>query len=539
MIEYVMIFFYIVFVIMFQEECKVIFVFLLGMVFEWYDFFFYGVLVVVISKQFFVGVNDIMVFIFVLMVFVVGFLVWFFGVLVFGCLGDMIGCKYIFLVIILLMGLLIFVVGLLFIYVLIGVVVLIILVILCMFQGLVLGGEYGGVVIYVVEYVLVNKCGSYISWIQFIVIFGLLFLLLVILVCCQLIGDEFEIWGWCLLFLLFIVLLGIFIWICLFMCELLVFFKMKVEGKVSKVLLCEFFIQWGNLKVVLIVLFSINVGQVVIFYMVQFYVLFFFIQVFKVDGGIVNGLLIVVLVFGVLFFIVVGWLFDCIGCKLVLLVGLLFVMLFYFLLFKGLIYYVNLVIDQVSWQLLISVVVDLVICIFQFDLVGKVIFDSFCDKVKIFLVKVGLFYLMVVVFVGSDVRVWIGEIEIVGFDVEVMVIVVKMVGYLQQVDGSQVNKLMVIVIIFVFVLIFIFCYGLLVVLMVELFLICICYFLLFLLYYIGNGWFGGFLFMVLFVLVVYIGDIFYGFWYLVLIIGGSLVCVLLFFCEICYIDIYW
>lgn len=50
-----------------QEERKVIFASSLGTVFEWYDFFLYGALAAVISKQFFAGVNDTTAFIFALM----------------------------------------------------------------------------------------------------------------------------------------------------------------------------------------------------------------------------------------------------------------------------------------------------------------------------------------------------------------------------------------------------------------------------------------------------------------------------------------
>ena len=42
-----------------NESRKVIFASSLGTVFEWYDFFLYGALAAVISKQFFAGVNDL------------------------------------------------------------------------------------------------------------------------------------------------------------------------------------------------------------------------------------------------------------------------------------------------------------------------------------------------------------------------------------------------------------------------------------------------------------------------------------------------
>ncbi|MDF5796301.1 MFS transporter [Pseudomonas aeruginosa] len=154
------------------------------------------------------------------------------------------------------------------------------------------------------------------------------------------------------------------------------FLKMKAEGKVSKAPLRESFTQWGNLKVVLTALFSINAGQAVTFYTAQFYVLFFLTQVLKVDGGTANGLLIVALVLGAPFFIVAGWLSDRIGRKPVLLAGLLLATLFYFPLFKGLTHYANPAIDQASRRSPISVVADPATCTFQFDPVGKATFDS-------------------------------------------------------------------------------------------------------------------------------------------------------------------
>lgn len=521
-----------------RDERKVIFASSLGTVFEWYDFFLYGALAAVISKQFFAGVNDTTAFIFALMAFAAGFLVRPFGALVFGRLGDMIGRKYTFLVTILLMGLSTFAVGLLPTYASIGVAAPIILVGLRMLQGLALGGEYGGAAIYVAEHAPANKRGSYTSWIQSTATLGLLLSLLVILACRELTGDEFETWGWRLPFLLSIVLLGISTWIRLSMHESPAFLKMKAEGKCSKAPLRESFTQWSNLKVVLTALFSINAGQAVTFYTAQFYVLFFLTQVLKVDGGTANGLLIVALVLGAPFFIIAGWLSDRVGRKPVLLTGLLLATLCYFPLFNALTHYANPAIDQASRQAPISVSADPATCTFQFDPVGKAKFDSPCDKVKTFLVKSGLPYSSVAASAGSGVMVKVGDTEIAGFDAEAMAAAVKAAGYPQQADSAQIDKPMVIAILFALILISTLCYGPLAALMVELFPTRIRYTSLSLPYHIGNGWFGGFLPTVSFALVVYTGDIFYGLWYPVLITGGSLVCALLFLRETHHVDIH-
>ncbi|MBA1197420.1 MFS transporter [Pseudomonas plecoglossicida] len=505
-----------------REERKIIFASSLGTVFEWYDFFLYGALAAVISKQFFAGVNDTTAFIFALMAFAAGFLVRPFGALVFGRLGDMIGRKYTFLVTIVLMGLSTFAVGLLPTYASIGIAAPIILVILRMLQGLALGGEYGGAATYVAEHAPPGKRGFHTGFIQSTATLGLLLSLLVVLGSRYISGDEFETWGWRLPFLLSIVLLGISTWIRMSMHESPAFVKMKAQGKLSKSPIRESFTNWSNLKIVLTALFSINAGQAVTFYTAQFYVLFFMTQMLKMDPAQANTLLIISVVIGAPFFVFFGWLSDRIGRKPILMVGLLLATVLYFPLFKALSHYANPQIDMASRQSPIVVMADPASCTFQFDPVGKARFDSPCDKVKTFLVKQGLPYSSAAA-TGSDVVVSIGDTAITGFDEAAMRAAITQAGYPAKADPAQVNEFMVVALIVAMILIATMTYGPLAAVMVELFPTRIRYTSMSLPYHIGNGWFGGFLPTVSFALVVYTGDIFYGLWYPVLITGVSLV----------------
>ncbi|WP_409316747.1 MFS transporter [Pseudomonas sp. KCJK9016] len=506
-----------------SDTRKVIFASSLGTVFEWYDFFLYGALAAVISKQFFAGVNDTTAFIFALMAFAAGFIVRPFGALVFGRLGDMIGRKYTFLATIILMGVATFAVGLLPTYASIGIAAPIILVVLRMLQGLALGGEYGGAATYVAEHAPIGKRGFHTSWIQSTATLGLLLSLLVVLGCRYFTGDQFEVWGWRIPFLLSIVLLGISTWIRLSLHESPAYLKMKEEGKASKAPIRESFGKWENLKVVLIALFSINAGQAVTFYAAQFYVLFFLTQFLKMDPAVANSLLIISVVIGAPFFIFFGWLSDKVGRKPVLMLGLLLATALYFPIFKSLAHYANPAIDQASQQAPITVVADPATCTFQFDPVGKAKFDSPCDKVKTFLVKQGLPYSSVAAPAGSAVQVSVGDVKLDGFDEAALRGAITLAGYPQQADMQQINKPMIVALIVALIILSAMCYGPLAALMVELFPTRIRYTSMSLPYHIGNGWFGGFLPTVSFALVVYTGDIFYGLWYPVLITGVSLV----------------
>ena len=506
-----------------REERKIIFASSLGTVFEWYDFFLYGALATVLSKQFFAGVNDTTAFIFALMAFAAGFLVRPFGALVFGRLGDMIGRKYTFLMTIILMGLSTFAVGLLPTYASIGIAAPIMLVVLRMLQGLALGGEYGGAATYVAEHAAPGKRGFNTSWIQSTATLGLLLSLLVVLSCRYLTGDQFEVWGWRLPFLLSIVLLGISTWICMSMHESPAFVKMKAEGKTSKSPIRESFGKWENLKIVLIALFGINAGQAVTFYTAQFYVLFFLTQMLKMDPAQANMLLIISVVIGAPFFIFFGWLSDRVGRKPILMLGLLLATVLYFPLFKALSHYANPQIDTASRQSPIVVMADPATCTFQFDPVGKARFDSPCDKVKTFLVKQGLPYTSQATAPGTEVQVSVGEQKISGFDEAAMRAAVTEAGYPAKADPSSVNQPMVVLMMVLLTLIATMTYGPLAAVMVELFPTRIRYTSMSLPYHIGNGWFGGFLPTVSFALVVYTGDIFYGLWYPVVITGVSLV----------------
>src|ERR1700754_3778857 len=193
---------------------RVVFASSLGTVFEWYDFYLYGSLAAIISRQFFSGLNPNAGFIFALLPFAAGFAVRPFGALVFGRLGDLVGRKHTFLITIVIMGASTCIVGVLPGYATWGVLSPVILVLLRLLQGLALGGEYGGAATYVAEHAPPGKRGAYTSWIQTTATLGFFLSLIVILGVRQsMTPEKFAAWGWRIPFLVSIVLLGVSIYI--------------------------------------------------------------------------------------------------------------------------------------------------------------------------------------------------------------------------------------------------------------------------------------------------------------------------------------
>ncbi|AIT78975.1 MFS transporter [Novosphingobium pentaromativorans] len=521
----------------------------LGTVFEWYDFYLYGLLASFISKVFFSGVNETTGFILALGAFAAGFAVRPFGALVFGRVGDLVGRKYTFLVTMGLMGLSTFAVGLLPGYDTIGIASPIILVTLRIIQGLALGGEYGGAATYVAEHAPDNKRGLYTSFIQITATFGLFAALLIVLGVRTGMGEEsFTGWGWRVPFLLSAILLVVSMYIRLQLSESPVYQKMKDEGTTSKAPITEAFGQWGNLKFVLIALFGAVAGQAVVWYTGQFYAMFYLEKILKVDGATTNYLIAIALALGTPFFVFFGWLSDRIGRKYIILGGCALAAVTYFPAFHALSDAANPALAAASRNAPVVVTANDAECSFQFDPVGKNKFDSSsCDIAKAFLAKSGINYTnkaapagtVASVAIGNTVMLAPNPADVQGEDRAAAIAAYQDrlkagladAGYPAAADPEQMDKVTVVAILFYLVLLVTMVYGPIAAMLVELFPSRIRYTSMSLPYHLGNGWFGGFLPTTAFAMVAATGDIYYGLWYPVVVAVATLLIGLFFLPE--------
>jgi hypothetical protein len=515
------------------DERRVIFASSLGTVFEWYDFYLYGSLAAIISKQFFSGVNETAAFIFALLAFAAGFAVRPFGAIIFGRLGDLIGRKYTFLVTILIMGLSTAIVGMLPNYQQIGVAAPIVLICLRLLQGLALGGEYGGAATYVAEHAPPGRRGFFTSWIQTTATLGLFLSLLVILGCRTVLGKDFDEWGWRVPFLLSILLLIVSVYIRLQLNESPIFQKMKEEGKASKAPLTESFARWGNLKIVILILLGGTAGQAVVWYTGQFYALFFLLQTLKVEPQAANLMIAASLLIGTPFFVVFGSLSDKIGRKPIIMIGCALAAATYFPIFHGLTHYANPDLEAAQRNSPVTVIADANTCSFQFNPVGTTRFVSSCDIAKSFLARNSVNYSNQTAPTGTVASIKIGDAVVASFEGAGLpkdefkkktdefnksaAVAIKAAGYPAKADMAKVDYVMLTALLTILVIYVTMVYGPIAAFLVELFPARIRYTSLSLPYHIGNGWFGGFLPTTAFAMVAATGDIYYGLWYPIVI----------------------
>ncbi|MFM9852990.1 MAG: MFS transporter [Sphingomonadaceae bacterium] len=483
----------------------------LGTVFEWYDFFVYGILAALLGKLFFPSDNATAATLASLATFGAGFGVRPLGALIFGYFGDMIGRKYTFLVTITLMGGATAAIGFLPTYASAGILAPILLVGLRLLQGLALGGEYGGAAIYVAEHAPTNKRGQYTSFIQMSVAGGFLLSVVIVLATRNAMTPAaFEAWGWRVPFAISLLMLAVSLYIRLKLSESPVFSAMKAAGTTSKNPIMDSIREPGNLGRVLVALFGVAAGLTVVFYTSQFGTLYFLQGTARIPEAEALLYMAAGSLIAAPLYVLFGALSDRVGRKRILLVGYALTVVLLFPLFHMMADGANPALGRAMVASPVSL--SLPRCDFSLFAPKQV---SECGKALAFLAKRGISYSKRE---APALALRVGTTEVAGFDEAAYTKALTAAGYPDKADEREKAPWKIILAVAIMIGLSAMTYGQVAAILVEMFPAKIRYTSMSVPYHIGTGYFGGFLPFISQYIVVSTGDAFAGLWYTIAVV---------------------
>ncbi len=317
------------------ERNRLIFAVVTGTTIEWYDFFLYSSLGLVLKDQFFakgLGADPLLQY---LAVYFTGFAARPLGALFFGRLGDLYGRKRAFFSTLLLMGGATVGIGFLPTYDQIGLAAPMLLVFFRVLQGFALGGEYGGAATFVAKNVPDAERGFYTSFVQLTATLGFFITLVVLLAIQSGMGDvAYKAWGWRFAWVASLFLLGVSMYVRLRLNESPLWERLKAERRLSRDPVLESF-AGSNGRSMLLALLGATAGQGVVWYTAQFYSFFWMQSRLHVPATMASEVVAIALLCAMPFFIITGQLSDLIGRKKLIVGGNLLAAFLFLPLYKA------------------------------------------------------------------------------------------------------------------------------------------------------------------------------------------------------------
>jgi MFS family permease len=317
------------------ERTRIILAVVTGTTIEWYDFYLFSSLLLVLQDQFFpkgAGVDATQAN---YAVYTIAFLSRPLGALYFGRLGDLYGRKRVFFMTLLLMALATVGIGFSPTYDTIGLAAPMWLVFCRVVQGFALGGEYGGAATFVAENVPDAERGFYTSFVQLTATLGFFVTLVVLLGIRSGMGEvAFRAWGWRFALAASLVLLAVSLYVRLQLKESPLWARLKAERRLSPDPVLES-ISGDNGQKMLVALLGATAGQGVVWYTAQFYTYLWMQNALHVPATTAGWVVAFALVCGMPFFIIFGQLSDLIGRKPLIVGGNLLAALAFYPLYRA------------------------------------------------------------------------------------------------------------------------------------------------------------------------------------------------------------
>jgi MHS family shikimate/dehydroshikimate transporter-like MFS transporter len=301
----------------------------IGTAIEWYDFFLYGTAAaLVFGALFFPEATPLGGTLLAFGTYGVGFFARPVGGIIFGHYGDRIGRKTMLVLSLLIMGVATFLIGLLPTFESVGVLAPILLVALRLFQGIGVGGEWGGAVLMAVEHAPEGRRGFYGSWPQMGVPAGLLLANVVFFISSTAMSEEqFLAWGWRIPFLLSIILIGVGLYIRLRIMETPAFRQVQESQTEAQMPILDVLRTYP--KNVLLAM-GMRIAENGTFYILTAFVLTYVVQEVGLEQGTGLTGVIIAATIGLFTIPIFGALSDRIGRRPVYMFGAAFSLLFAF-----------------------------------------------------------------------------------------------------------------------------------------------------------------------------------------------------------------
>ena len=299
-----------------------------GTFLEWYDFLTFASLATIFGELFFPGDDPTAALLKSLATFGVGMVVRPIGAALFGSLGDRYGRRIVFIATISLMGVATFAVGLLPVYADFssgfGFVAPLLLVSLRLLQGLAMGGEIGGAIVYLTEHAPGARRGVATSVLQLMGPLGVMTSTFqIVLLQRWLTIEEFHRWGWRVPFLFSALLLAISLKSRIALHESPVFKSLSDNQQITKTPLRDCLADPVTRGRMALLFFCISSGGSLLFFSSQVYAPVFLKTVVGIDSALAGELTLAATIALFPLTIFAGWLSDRIGRRPVLLAGLL------------------------------------------------------------------------------------------------------------------------------------------------------------------------------------------------------------------------
>jgi len=505
---------------------KVVLAACFGTFLEWYDFLTFASLATYFSVLFFPPDNPVAALLMSLATFGVGMVVRPLGSALFGSLADKYGRRPIFIATISLMGITTFLVGLLPTYAQIGIFAPLLLLLLRLLQGFAVGGEIGGVAVYLTEHAPHGRRGVYTSVLQLMGPLGILVSTLQIVLLHQFLDDPaFNSWGWRIPFLFSALLLFISIRTRMSLEESPVFRQLQEEGTVSKAPLRECLRDRRTLGRMALLFFCISAGGSLLFFSSQVYANVFLKSVVRLDASLASMLVMTSTLLLFPLTIACGWLSDRVGRRPILLAGLLLGAVAIMPVFKALQHYGNPAQERFNREVTVTLYGNA--C--DYSPFRKAAND--CERNQEFLTKNGVSYVLQPAGERNEAVVNVGGAEVSGFQPVELIAELQAKGWAEKADSTQVNSLMLFLLLIVPVIAVALITGPQTAVLAELFTARTRYTAAAVPHNLSAGWIGGLSPFMVTLLSVQAGDALAGLWYPVGMLAFASVIGLLFLPE--------